>query len=154
MENALDIKLKINLCFHLKACEHWLHTQKACYGKTDRHLHVLLTSISCSEVIGSLQKVLNKIIYKFTEVSECCWTCFLQMLRGAQQRQLKRDLVSLQFYFITVLNSHSTYMGHPTLVIEKINSLIKTRLASFCSAVHPSSFQLLASKTTPWELDV
>lgn len=85
----------------------------------DRHLHFLLTSISCSEVIGSLQKVLNKIIYKFTEVSECCWTCFLQMFRGAEQRQLKTDLVSLQFYFITVLNSHSTSIRHHTLVIEK-----------------------------------
>lgn len=120
----------------------------------DRHLHFLLISISCSEVIGALQKVLNKIIYKFTEVSECCWTCFLQMLRGAEQRQLKTDLVSLQFYFITVLNCHSTSIRHHTLVIEKINSLIKTRLASLYSAVHPSSLQLLASKTAPWQLDV
>lgn len=105
-------------------------------------------------MIGCLQKVLNKTIYKFTEVSECCWTCFLQTLRGAEQRQMKTDLISLLFYFITVLNSHSTSTRHHTLVIEKINSLIKTRLATPCSALHPSSFQLLASKTTPWQLDV
>lgn len=113
----------------------------------DRHLHFLLTSISCTEVISSLQKVLIKIMYTFTEVSECCWTNFLQMLGGAEQRQLKTVLGSLQFYFITVLNSQSTSIRHHTLVTEKINSLIKTRLARLCSAVHPSSFQLLASKT-------
>lgn len=105
-------------------------------------------------MIGSLRRVLNKITYYFTEVFECCWTYLLQMLRGTEQRQLKTDLVSLQFYFITVLNSHSTSIRHHRLVIERINSLIKTRLATLCFASHPSSFQLLTTKTTPRQLDV
>lgn len=83
---------------------------------------------------------------------ECCWTRFLQMLRGTEQRQLV--LVSLQFYFITVSNSHSTSIRHHTLLIERINSLIKTRLATLCFASHPSPLQLLTSKTTPRQLDV
>lgn len=117
--NAHDRKPKTKFCFHLKACKLWLHMRKAWYGKTDRHLHFLLTSISCSRVISSLQKVLNKVAYYFTEVFECCWTHFLQMLRGTEQRQLKTDLVSLQFDFITVLNSHSTSIRHHTLVIKE-----------------------------------
>lgn len=76
------------------------------------------------------------------------------MLRGTEQRQLKTDLVSLKFYFITVLNSHSTSIRHHTLAIERINSLIKTRLASLCLDLHPASFQLLTSKTTPQQLDM
>lgn len=75
----------------------------------------------------------------FTEVSECCWTHFLQTLRGTEQRRLKTDSVSLQFYFITALNSHSTSVRHHTLVTERINSLIKIRLSTLCFASHPSS---------------
>lgn len=102
---------------------------------------------------SSPQKVLNKITQKFTEGPECCWTCFLQMLRGTEQRQLKTDVVSLQFDFITVLNSRSTSIRHHGLVIERINSPIKTRLDTLYFASHPSSSRLLTSKITRRQLD-